>query len=56
MLGLSKALNPECEHHLGDMRTLRLGQTFDAVLVHDAVMYMTTVTQLGEAAATAFAH
>ncbi|MFO0747079.1 MAG: class I SAM-dependent methyltransferase [Myxococcota bacterium] len=56
MLGLSRALNPECEHVHGDMRTLRLGRTFDAVLVHDAVMYMTTLDDLRAAAATAFAH
>ena len=36
MLGLSRPLNPDCEHVLGDMRTLRLGRTFDTVLVHDA--------------------
>ncbi len=33
----SRELNPDCEHVLGDMRTLRLGRTFDAVFVHDAV-------------------
>jgi hypothetical protein len=37
MLGLSRALNPECEHLAGDTRTLPLGRTFDAVLVHDAI-------------------
>jgi len=37
MQALSRARNPECEHVLGDMRTLRLGRAFDAVLVHDAV-------------------
>ena len=26
MLALSKTLNPECEHLVGDMRTLRLGR------------------------------
>ena len=41
MLELSRTLNPDCEHLEGDMRTLRLGRTFDAVLIHDAVMYMT---------------
>lgn len=56
MLGLSRALNPECEHQLGDMRTLRLGRTFDAVLVHDAVMYMTTLDDLRAVVRTAFAH
>ena len=36
MLRLSQSLNPDCEHVQGDMRTVRLGQEFDAVLVHDA--------------------
>lgn len=56
MLDLSRELNPECEHHQGDMRTLRLGRTFDAVLVHDAVMYMTTGADLEAAIRTAFEH
>jgi len=56
MLALSRALNPECEHLTGDMRTLRLGRLFDAVLVHDAVCYMTTRADLAEVAATAFVH
>jgi SAM-dependent methyltransferase len=56
MLKLSRAQNPECEHGPGDMRTLRLGRTFDAVLVHDAVMYMTTEKDLAAAAETAFVH
>src|SRR5262245_52428459 len=56
MLTLSRALNPDCEHLAGDMRTLRLGRTFDAVLVHDAVCYMTTRADLAAAAATAFVH
>jgi SAM-dependent methyltransferase len=56
MTALSRALNPECEHVLGDMRTLRLGRVFDAVLVHDAVTYMTTEHDLLCAAQTAFAH
>ena len=37
MLELSRTINPECEHLQGDMRTLRLGRTFDVVFVHDAV-------------------
>ncbi len=56
MLTVSRALNPECEHVLGDMRTLRLGRTFDAVFVHDAVMYMTTEADLRAAIETAHAH
>lgn len=56
MLDLSRTLNPDCEHVVGDMRTLRLGRTFDAVLVHDAIMYMTTAAELGAALMTAFEH
>ncbi|MCI4354563.1 MAG: class I SAM-dependent methyltransferase [Thermoplasmata archaeon] len=56
MLALSATLNPECEHIQGDMRTLRLRRTFDAVLLHDAVMYKTTETDLRAAIATAFVH
>src|SRR5580704_6059585 len=37
MLDVSRRLNPECEHVRGDMRTIRLGRTFDAVLVPDHV-------------------
>jgi SAM-dependent methyltransferase len=56
MQALSRALNPACEHVLGDMRTLRLGRTFDTVMVHDAVAYMTSEDDLLAAARTAFAH
>ena len=56
MLALSAALNPDCEHLPGDMRTLRLQRQFDAVMVHDAVAYMTTRADLAGVAATAFAH
>ncbi|MGE3271929.1 MAG: trans-aconitate 2-methyltransferase [Chloroflexota bacterium] len=56
MLALSRTINPELEHIQGDMRTLRLGRTFDAVFVHDAVMYLTTESDLRQAMDTAFAH
>jgi trans-aconitate methyltransferase len=56
MLALSRARNPECEHVAGDMRMLRLGRLFDAVLVHDAVTYMTTEPDLRAAIETAFVH
>ncbi len=56
MLALSREQNPECEHALGDMRTVRLGRTFDCVLVHDAIMYMTSVGDLAAAIETAFVH
>jgi trans-aconitate methyltransferase len=56
MLAVSMALNPECEHGHGDMRTVRLDRTFDAVLIHDAIMYMSTEDDLNAAIATAAAH
>jgi SAM-dependent methyltransferase len=56
MLTVSRALNPECEHVPGDMRTVRLGRQFDAVFVHDAVSYMTTESDLRLAIETAFVH
>ncbi len=56
MLAESRALNLECEHRLGDMRTLRLGRAFDAVFVHDAVCYMTTEADLRRAMETAWVH
>ena len=56
MLALSETINPECEHIAGDMRSLRLGRTFDAVFVHDAIAYLTTEDDLAACFATAAAH
>ena len=56
MLALSREINPESEHIAGDMRSLRLDRTFDAVLVHDAVVYMASEADLEAAARTAFVH
>jgi hypothetical protein len=56
MLDMSSRLNPDCEHLLGDMRSLRLGRTFDTVLIHDAIDYMTTDDDLRAAFETAFVH
>jgi SAM-dependent methyltransferase len=56
MIGVSRRLNPECEHVEGDMRSVRLGRVFDAVFVHDAIAYITTEDDLGAVFATAFEH
>jgi SAM-dependent methyltransferase len=56
MLELSASINPDCEHLVGDMRSIRLGRTFDAVLIHDAICYMTTEADLRATFATAFDH
>lgn len=56
MLAVSRRLNPTATHAAGDMRTVRLDREFDAVLIHDAVDYMTTEADLAAAIATAYAH
>ena len=56
MLSVSKELNPGCEHIEGDMRNVRLGREFDAVFIHDAVVYMTSADDLAAAVETAFVH
>jgi SAM-dependent methyltransferase len=56
MLKNSMRLNPAVDHHLGDMRTVRLGRTFRAVIIHDAVDYMLTEADLAAAFETAAVH
>lgn len=56
MLAHSRTLNPECEHHVGDMRAVRLNRSFDAVFVHDAISYLTSEADLARAVETAFVH
>jgi SAM-dependent methyltransferase len=56
MLQVSRRLNPECEHVQGDMRSVRLGRLFDAVFIHDAVMYLASEDDLERAMETAFVH
>ena len=56
MLRVSRRINPGREHVQGDMRTLRLGRRFDAVLVHDAIDYMLTEDDLAAALGTVAAH
>jgi SAM-dependent methyltransferase len=56
MLELSRSLNPECRHVEGDMRSVRLEETFDAVFVHDAIAYITTEADLVATIETARAH
>lgn len=56
MLAVSRRVNPECEHQVGDMRVLRLGRTFDVVLIHDAIMYATTPADLRAVLRTAAVH
>ena len=56
MIAVSRRLNPDCEHLVGDMRTVRVGRQFDRVFVHDAICYMTTLDDVKQAVETAFVH
>jgi hypothetical protein len=56
MLAVSRAINPECEHLEGDMRSLRLGRLFEVVLIHDAIQYATTPADVRAALRTAAVH
>jgi SAM-dependent methyltransferase len=56
MLALSERANPDCEHVLGDMRTLRLDRQFDVVFIHDAICHLSRRADLHQALQTAFVH
>ncbi|HEY1421195.1 MAG TPA: class I SAM-dependent methyltransferase [Candidatus Dormibacteraeota bacterium] len=56
MLTVSRRLNPDCEHVRGDIRSVRLRRTFDAVYVHDAICHMTTERDLQAVMRTAYEH
>lgn len=56
MIAQSRRLNPGVRHHLGDMRRIRLRRSFDIVLIHDAIGYMLSESDLRQAMRTAAIH
>jgi SAM-dependent methyltransferase len=56
MLGQAQELNPECRFIRGDMRTFRLGETFDVVLMDDALSCMNCLADFEAAFRTAALH
>ncbi|KAF0156795.1 MAG: Methyltransferase type 11 [Syntrophaceae bacterium] len=56
MLAQARELNPECSFFQGDMRTVRLDRKFDAVLMDDAISYMSCLPDFAAAFQTAYAH
>jgi SAM-dependent methyltransferase len=56
MIAHARTVNPEVTYIEGDIRDVRLGRTFDAVLVHDAIAYMTSIEELEAVYRTAAAH
>ena len=56
MLEHSSHLNPGVEHLLGDMRDIRIGRKFKAVLIHDAISHMLCEADLVATLNTAVLH
>lgn len=56
MIAVATTRNPGAITHCADLRTLRLPRTFDAVLIHDATMYLDQRADVEAALETAHAH
>jgi hypothetical protein len=56
MLRVCQEVHPEAELIVGDLRSLDLERQFDRVLLHDAVMYLTTEDELRSALLTCRRH
>jgi trans-aconitate methyltransferase len=56
MLALARALNPAVRYLPGDMRDVRLDESFDAALIADSIDYMLDESELLHAFTTVFAH
>ena len=56
MLEHARKLNPDVTYYKGDMRSVRLGKRYDAVMIADSINYMLTEDDLGAAFKTAFEH
>jgi len=56
MLEIARELNPEAVYHHGDMRTIELGEFFDAVVAPESIDYMRTEDELYNAIMTAQKH
>lgn len=56
MLKQAGELNPDCTFFQGDMRSFRHDQTFDAILMDDAISYMNCREDFEAVFRTAYAH
>ncbi len=56
MLAQARTLNPECEFIEADMRDFSLNRNFDAVLMDDAISYMSSLADFEAAFRCAYAH
>ncbi|MDW7670482.1 MAG: class I SAM-dependent methyltransferase [Bacillota bacterium] len=56
MLDLAKKVNPDVTYVMGDMRTICLNETFDAVVIPDSIAYMSTLEDLKQTLTNAAGH
>ena len=56
MLTLAKKLNPEVNYQYGDIRTIQLGEKYDAVTILDSINYIKTVEDLQRTFITTYEH
>ncbi len=56
MLKIARKTNPEVEYLNEDMRTVNLNSKFDAVVIPDSIMYVTTISDLKKAISNAAYH
>lgn len=56
MLEIAIKRNPEVNYHHGDMRTIELGEKFDAITIPESIGYMTTKEDLKKAIQSANKH
>jgi SAM-dependent methyltransferase len=56
MLDIARKRNPETKYLVGDMRTIRLKESFDVVAIPDSIGHMVTKADLRKAVATANEH
>ena len=56
MLKNARKLNPQLKYRKGDMRTVRLKEQFDAIMLHDSVNYMLTRSDPKKVFCTAYVH
>lgn len=56
MLNIALEINPEVNYLQGDMRSIKLNQVFDAVIIPDSIDHMQTIQDLQSAVQTAYQH
>jgi SAM-dependent methyltransferase len=56
MLQNSMKLNPDVNHQIGDMKRVRLGRKFHAVIIHDSIDYLLSTSDVDATLTTVVTH